>query len=171
VKREGPLFEVPEHVVCGPVENGVPVQPLGAPRNAGEFRLWFRYGRFGTIRTFLSADADSRQDGMTRKPLNQCPAYDRGLQFPKCRISSRPWTKAGSVSRNSVLRTAARCSPSASASDPGDPRSLSALRSTPNRAGRRVGGMPAMTGAIQPAQGHCGSAREGRGALDPPGSL
>src|ERR1039458_6213734 len=81
VKREGPLFEVPEHVVCGPVENGVPVQPLGAPRNAGEFRLCFRYGCFGTIRTFLSADADSRQDGMTRKPLNQCPAYDRGLQF------------------------------------------------------------------------------------------
>src|ERR1022692_774218 len=65
VKREAPLFEVPEHVMCGPVENGVPVQPLGAPRNAGEFRLWFRYRRFGTIRTFLSADADSRQDGMT----------------------------------------------------------------------------------------------------------
>src|SRR5450759_1819509 len=81
VKREAPLFEVPEHVVCGPVENGVPVQPLGAPRNAGEFRLWFRYGRFGTIRAFLPADAASRQDGLTRKPLNQCPAYDRGLQF------------------------------------------------------------------------------------------
>jgi len=46
-----------EHVVCGPVENGVPVQPLGAPRKAGQFWLRFRYGRFGTIRTFLSADA------------------------------------------------------------------------------------------------------------------
>src|ERR1019366_10630010 len=81
VKRKVPLFEVPEHVVCGPVENGVPVQPLGAPRNAGQFRLWLRYGRFGTIRTFLSPDAASRQNGLTRKPLNQCPAYDRGLQF------------------------------------------------------------------------------------------
>ncbi len=79
MKREPFLFQVLEYLLRGPVQYRVPIQPGGATRNAPEFWLHFRDGRFRSVRAFLPPDPARRQDHLIRKTIDQSPADHRGL--------------------------------------------------------------------------------------------
>src|SRR5437588_7639404 len=79
VKREPFLFQILEYLLSGPIQYRVPIQPGGATRNAPEFWLHLRDGRFRPVRAFLPPDPARRQDHLIRKTIDQSPTDHRGF--------------------------------------------------------------------------------------------